>query len=272
MAAATAALSAGLLSSAGLFYAGAEFGRTTPHGGAAYGVSLSALNRTRAGSPIALAAAELSVDCYTFTGGTCLVKECDADRHAECQSGLCVCKGACSGADGKCYSAHNVPVEAGFTLTNKKFNWQKLYMPSLALLGQMKTSALASAFLFGKDKFILHRLPGKVNGKTDYFLTTVAYPDYVAAIRATAGTAFSLFGAYDMGLSKDFAIDRLAVQVCSKGDGDIMIGSVGSVETEWFYIHHGSWNVYGTADSDPGDGAIWVTDPPIHDGVLPVCE
>mmetsp|Transcript_73305 Transcript_73305/g.177311 ORF Transcript_73305/g.177311 Transcript_73305/m.177311 type:complete len:293 (+) Transcript_73305:81-959(+) len=268
-----AALSAALLAAAGLFYAGAEFGRTTPHNSAAYGVSLKALNvslprNLKGATSLAMG---LNADCYTYTGGTCLVDDCNPQRNAECVDKKCMCTTGCTGADGTCYQGTYPILAAGFTLTNKEYTWQKLYFPALAPLDQLKTSAMASFFMLGKDKFILHQLPGTVAGKKDYFLTCQRFPDYVAAIRATAGTAFSLFGAYEVGLAWEFAPDRLAVQVCSKGDGQIMIGSPGAMATEWFYIHHGSWNVYGDSSREPGDGAVWVSDPPIPDGMLPVC-
>uniref|UniRef100_A0A7S1W0G2 Uncharacterized protein n=1 Tax=Alexandrium catenella TaxID=2925 RepID=A0A7S1W0G2_ALECA len=271
--AAAAALSAGALSALALLSAGAEYGRATPHASAAYGVSLRSLNVSRAGGATALGEAALSSACYGYTGGTCHIEGCNPDRHAVCYAGDCVCPGPdmCSGADGRCYHARNVPVASGFTLTNKKYSRQKLMMPTVSVLGQLHTTVMPSFLLSGQDKFNLIRLMGTVEGKANYFLTTQGYPDKVATIRATAGTAFSLFGAYEVALWKEFGIGDLAVQVCSKGDGNIMIGSPGSMRTEWFYIHHASWLVYGTPLSDPGDSAIWSTDPPIHDGVIPVC-
>mmetsp|Transcript_59959 Transcript_59959/g.139680 ORF Transcript_59959/g.139680 Transcript_59959/m.139680 type:complete len:294 (+) Transcript_59959:1-882(+) len=265
--AAIGAGSAGLLSAAGLFLVGAAFGRATPHDHAASSVSLRALNGTGA----AALAAGLNADCYKFTGGTCHVSDCDPDRGAECSAGYCLCATGCTGANGVCYPTTYPVAAAGFTLTNKKYDWQKLYMPATAPLDQLKTTAVPSFLNGDKDKFVLHQLPGEVAGHLDYFLTTVAFPEYVACIRATAGTAFSAFGAYEVGLYRQFAPQRLAVRVCSLGDGKIMIGSVGTTNTVWFYVHHGSWNVYGWSLGDPGDSGVWVTDPPIPEGMLPLC-
>lgn len=264
------AISAGLLGAVMLFFLGAEFGRLTPHEHAAFAVGLPS-NGSFAGLPTDLAAS-LNPDCYTFTGGTCFVDPCLAYRNAECREGLCECIKACTGADGACYSGTYPVVASGFTLTNNKYQWQKMYMPAASIFNQLMTTVASSDFLLGKDKFILHELPGSVAGHKDYFLTTERFPNYVAAIRATTGTAFSPFAGYEIGLYKEYSPDRLAVRVCSKGNGMVMIGSPGATQTEWFYIHHGSWRVYGWGVSNPGNGAVWDTNPAIPDGVLPVCE
>jgi len=267
---AVAAFSAtGLLSAVAIFYGGAEFGRTTPQEHAAVAVALPG-NGSYTGMPTAMAAG-LNPDCYTFTGGTCLVEPCNGWRHASCEDHHCRCIGGCAGADGKCWPGRNLEVATGFTLKNKKYNWQKLYMPATQLLDHLKTTSAPSWLNAGRDKFILHQLPGSVAGHIDYFLTTKAFPNYVAAIRATTGTAFSLFGAYEMSLAKEFSPERLAVRVCSLGDGQVMIGSGGGRETQWFYIHHGSWFVYGWGHGNPGPSGVWTTDPPIPDGKLPRC-
>lgn len=249
---------------------GAEFGRQTPHEKAAYAISLAAFNHSQ-NSPTALAAG-LNADCYTYTGGTCGVDPCYAWRSASCEQGKCLCLAGCTGADGKCYPGTYKEVAAGFTLTNVKFHSQKLYMPAVDLLDQLKTTAVPSFLNGGKDKFVLHALPGSLAGHKDYFLTTMSYPGYVAAIRATAGTAVSLFGAYEVSLDKEFSPDRLAVRVCNKGGGQVMIGSPGSVNTEWFFVHHGSWDVYGWGlTNDPGQGGYWQPDPPIPVEELEAC-
>jgi len=261
---------AGLAASA--FIGGTAFGRQTTHSHGAYGVSLTSANEA-AQNPTALAAG-LNPDCYTYTGGTCGINPCYAWRGAECRDGYCLCEGACSGADGKCYEGRYEQVADGFTLTNVKYSAQKMYMPASSPFDSVKTTAFPSSMNMGKDKFILHRLPGNVSGHTGYFLSTQRFSDYVVALRATTGTALSPWGAYEVGLSKQFSVEKLAVRVCSKGDGKVMIGGLNLLgQTEWFYIHHLSWIVYGWGlFSNPGNGGVWQADPPMPEGELEPCE
>lgn len=257
---ASAAFSGACLLGVGLFSAGADFGRTTPHEHAAYGLKLP----KNLSSPLSMV--ELP-NCYQYTGGTCHIDECNPDRKAECSSGLCMCAMGCTGADGKCRHRKYEQVASGFTLTNKKYSWSKLYMPAANLMDQLKTSSVPAWTLGGRFRFILHRLPARVNHHHDYFLTTEAYPDYVATIRATTGTAFSLAGLYEVGLHREFAPDRLTTQVCSLGDGYIRIGSGGGagagLGNAWAYIHHASQYVYGWNLGSAGDAGAWKADPPI---------
>jgi len=259
----------GLSVAACLLLGGAEFGRTTPHTHVASPLSLKVLNQSL---PIDGLELESTSACYKYTGGTCMVEACLGYRKAECINGQCLCPTGCTGADGSCHHEQSYKlVGSGFTLTNQEYDWQKMYMPSTAPLDQLKTTAFSSLFNGGKDKFFLHKLPGKLMGHRDYFLSTQAFPDYTAAIRPTAGTAFSLFGAYELGLNKalPWGPEDLSVRVCSKGSGMLMIGSPGETKTAWFYIHHGSWNVYGWTLGDPGASGVWISDPPVHD--VPKC-
>merc|ERR1712232_746559 len=121
------------------------------------------------------------------------------------------------------------------------------------MLDQLKTSVLPMWLLGDRLKFILHKLPGTVNLHSEYFLSTQAYPDYVATIRATKGTAFSPFGVYEVGLDRNYKPAQLLVRVCDAGNGYVRFGSSGE-HTIWAYIHHGSWNVYGWRAGSPGDG------------------
>jgi len=255
------------------FVSGAEFGRQTPRWHAAHGVSLTLGNGTSQ-IPTALYAQNI-LQCYPFTGGTCNVNSCYSWRDSQCHNGYCICEGTtCSGVDGKCYEGPNKPVAAGFTLTNVKWPTQKMYMPATAPMNSMKTTSFPSNMNQGKDKFTLYRLHGNVSGleHKGYFLSTQAYPEYVVAVRATTGTAASPFGAYEVGLTLAFTPQRLALRVCSKGHGKVMLGGqtlVGNME--WLYIHHFSWIVYGYSFGDPGDGGVWTVDPPIPENELEPC-
>jgi len=253
------------------FVGGTQFGRQTPHLHAAYGVPLPLGNGT---SPIAATLAEKSeMDCYAYTGGTCGVNPCYDWRDAECRDGYCVCENSCSGADGKCYQGRYKNVATGFTLTNAKYTGQMMYMPAAAPLNSIKTTAFPSSLNGGKDKFTLYRLPGNLSGHKAYFLSTVRYSEYTVSIQATMGTALSPFGAYEVGMAKAESPQKLAVRVCSKGDGSVMMAGQSLVgTTEWFYIHHLSWIVYGYSFGDPGAGGVWKADPPIPEDELEPCE
>eukprot|EP00415_Alexandrium_ostenfeldii_P000613 UN0613 len=145
-------------------------------------------------------------------------------------------------------------------------------MPQMVVFGQLQTTSRQSQLLIGRDQFNLIKLPGQVEGRPNYFLTAKAYPDYVATIRGAASLS-SLFAAYEVSLWDNWDIQYLTVQVCSKGNGEVMIGSPGKTHTEWFFIHHFSWFVYGTAFGDwgsrvlsgwgLGDGAVWTANPPL---------
>merc|ERR1712039_336531 len=90
------------------------------------------------------------------------------------------------------------------------------------MFDHMKTTcmALMEGILGNKLNFILHKLPGKLNGHSQYFLTTEMYPDTVATERATKGTSIAKpFGFYEVGLQRDFAPEKLSVRVCDAGGG-----------------------------------------------------
>jgi len=227
-------------------------------------------NRTQIASTLA---EESAMDCYAYTGGTCGANGCYKWRDSECRDGYCVCENSCSGADGSCYKGHYKPVALGFTLTNVKYTGQKMYMPASAPLNSIKTTAFPSSLNGGKDKFTLYKLPGELAGHKAYFLSSVRYSEYTVSIQATAGTAVSPFGAYEVGMTKAESPPKIAVRVCSKGDGKVMIAGQSLIgTTEWFYIHHLSWIVYGYSFGNPGAGGVWQTDPPIPDDELEPCE
>jgi len=265
-----AVVTAGLAMSA--FIGGTEFGRQTTHQHGAYGVSLTLVND--ASQNATALAAGLNLDCYTYTGGTCGMNPCYPWRGASCRDGYCLCEGACTGADGKCYDSKYEMVADGFTLTNVKYKGQKMYMPATSMLDSVRTTAFPSSLNGGKDRFVLYQLPGNLSGHTGYFLSTQRFSDYVVALRATTGTALSPFGAYEVGLADQFSVAKIAVRVCSKGDGKVMIGGESILgKTEWFYIHHLSWIVYGWGlFSSPGDGGVWQADPPIPEEGLEPCK
>mmetsp|Transcript_86379 Transcript_86379/g.239537 ORF Transcript_86379/g.239537 Transcript_86379/m.239537 type:complete len:313 (+) Transcript_86379:75-1013(+) len=220
--------------------------------------------------------------CYGFTGGTCTVTSCDADRGAKCKSGLCVCDGGCSGPDGVCHSSSYKKVAGSFRLQNMKWPKYYLYVQRVSAFDQMKVTNAYSWLNAGADKFDLYQLPGALDGKPKFFLASAHWRDIVATIRATAGTTLGLWGLYAAKLEarvKPYNPENIALSVCSwasKGHPDaIMVGSAGYLGNPiWAYIKHGSWLVYGYSFggiSDVGDGGRWIPDPPLPKGLLPEC-
>lgn len=216
-------------------------------------------------------------------------------------TGSCVCPNGCMGADGSCYSQQNKLISRDFTLSNGEWSDHKMYVQRLSVFGQMKTTSLSSSYNLGQDKFNLYELPGLFEGQKEYFLASAKWSDYVVAMQATAGTAFTLWGAYSVGLGtehKPWSLKDIMLRICSarnKGHPDaVMIGT--SVpqggSTIWAYIHRGSYFVYGywypeqlikskilptggketqSPQNLPGKGGLWIPSPPFPRGLLPDC-
>jgi len=226
-----------------------------------------------------------TTECFSFTGGTCLTAPCDAARGAECIDKKCLCEKGCSGADGKCYEAKNKKVAGGFYLSNGKYDKYKMYFQSVSAFGQLKTTKMWSSMNNEQDKFDLYEVAGGAGSKKTYFLSSAKWPSYVVGFKATTGTSLSPFGAYAVDLKDKASVldtwgpSNIMLKVCSLGPrssypGGVQIGTeltTGS-GTVWAYIHSGSYLVYGSITS-PGEGGIWVPDPPLPESVeLPLCE
>eukprot|EP00933_Yihiella_yeosuensis_P048214 TRINITY_DN44292_c0_g1_i1.p1 TRINITY_DN44292_c0_g1~~TRINITY_DN44292_c0_g1_i1.p1 ORF type:complete len:319 (-),score=54.19 TRINITY_DN44292_c0_g1_i1:255-1211(-) len=226
-----------------------------------------------------VAAPRYSPQCYTFTGTSCLTTSCDPKLEAVCELGKCICGGSCTGADGRCQKEKNKLLAKGFTLSNVYWPKYKMYFKRVTVFGQMSTTKWPSSLNLGADKFQLYQLPGSLNGKPKFFLSSENWPDYVVTIRATTGTALSPWGTYAVKLQDEtipWAPNRIMVSVCSlKTRGypnAIMIGSSGAtVSPVWAYIHRLSSYVYGSA-SNPGSGGYWTPDPPLPEGSVPDCD
>lgn len=276
--AAAAAACGAMLLATGLFLGGAEYGRTTPHTGRARAIDLSARNVTQAGAATNLDY-HLNLGCYAYTGGHCRLGPCDTGRGANCEDGVCVCPShSCTGVDGICHKgAKNRLIATGFTLTNVKYGDQMMYMPATDPFKHIKTTASPSFFNFGTDKWTLYEMPAKtlVGGKKGYLLSSERFPGYVAAAEPTLGEAISPYAAYEVGLYREKAPTDIALRMCSREDGSIMMGSQGwssSNLTQWFYIHHGSWEVFTWGVGDPGPGGYWGAEPPLPTGALEPCS
>lgn len=251
-----------------VFFAGAAFGRSTPHQSRAVSLSLAGLHRNASlrEKPVTFFEGFES-SCYAFTGITCEQAACGAERNAVCKGEKCMCSGGCAGVDKTCHESNYEVVATGFTIYNAKYNWQHMYMPPISVLDSIKTSL--SPPLLQTDKWNLYKVPG---GKPQaYFLGSAGFSGWVANIQPTTLTAFSLFGAYGADLVKEGSPEWYAVRVCSLGDGKVKIGSY-KEPVEWFYIHHGSWIVYGWGlTNDPGEGGHWVPTPTIPETELEQC-
>jgi len=208
-----------------------------------------------------------SQTCYGFTGGTCALSDCNADRGAKCSGGECICETGCAGADSKCHNGvSNDLVASGFILVNAKWTKYAMYFQGLSAFGQLKTTKAMTWMNLGKDRFSLYRLPGNLSSPK-FLVGSVAYPEQVAYIGSTTGTAVSGHGLYAADLDDRHPVgpDRLACSVCYEASKKaIMIGDRDG--KYWAYVHHLTWLVYGSSSSrnEVGDGGLWVPDPPLE--------
>lgn len=214
---------------------------------------------------------EAQQSCYAYTGGSCSVSNCAANRRATCQSRKCACLAGCSSANGTCMAgATNLPVASSIVLHNKKWPNYYMYVQRSSVTGQIKTTNAYEWTNGGSHEFSIFKLPGLMNGQPKFFLGSVHWPDHVARIGLTAGTAASTHGFYSTDLGGGYSPTALALTMCRRSDGTIMIGQPDSSSPRWAYIHHGSWLVYATS-GNVGEGGYWTPSTPIPAGVLPAC-
>lgn len=217
-----------------------------------------------------------SIACYTYTGRSCSLEECDVSRGATCSMNKCVCEAACAGADGKCYiGVQNQPVATSFTLTNVYWPRYSMYFLGANVLGQMKTTAAYSWLNIGKDKFNLYKLPGPAN-QTRFLLGSGPFLSQVAHISERMDSSSQEKGelvAAD--LSEGRSPDDIAATVCWHAEkGAIMIGN--KVGTRWAYIHRHSWMVFASsaARCKVGAAGLWSPTPPLtaqQIDMMPAC-
>eukprot|EP00443_Scrippsiella_acuminata_P000107 CAMPEP_0115242626 /NCGR_PEP_ID=MMETSP0270-20121206/39051_1 /TAXON_ID=71861 /ORGANISM="Scrippsiella trochoidea, Strain CCMP3099" /LENGTH=342 /DNA_ID=CAMNT_0002657701 /DNA_START=50 /DNA_END=1075 /DNA_ORIENTATION=+ len=199
--------------------------------------------------PFSSSGIKYSASCFGNAGAD------SCKQLATMKEGRCMCIDGCMGADGSCYTKQtNKVVAKSFAIKNLKWPTYKMYVQRMSVFGQMKTTSFSSSYNMGQDLFTLYELPGEFEGKKEYFLASSKWPDYVVAIKATGGTAFSLWGAYSVSLESEHApwsLREIMLRICSArkfGHPDaIMIGTSqphgGS--TIYAYIHSGSYLVYG---------------------------
>lgn len=267
-----AATIAGLLLSAS--FAGYSAGKMSPHADADddfIHAKLASIQNVHT-NQTELTVVAYSTKCYGFTGGICTSEfaenGCHQSRNATCADLKCVCPGGCTDANGVCTSQTYTKVASKITLSPQKWNGHWLYMQSVSLLSQLKVSNLPSFSFFGSQYFDVYELPGRIKGKKHFFLASNKWPSWVAAMRSTGSVlsaSVSPYGLYGVSLEHTIAPwdpQGVIVEICSyPGSANVvMIGNAPTgVQTEWAYVHHASWFVYGWgATSDPGDGGYWV--------------
>jgi len=205
--------------------------------------------------------------CYGYTGGSCSVKSCSAERKSTCSGGYCTCAGGCSGPNGTCYMSQNTKVAESFELANVKYSKYYMYMQSMSTFGQMKVSN--SYFGVGGAKFSLYKLPGTSDGQPKFFLGSSKWTSSVAAFSGTTN------GLYSTSLEKKYGVDDLAVTVCARTDNTIMIGanekSSVTGKAIWAYVSKVSKDVKGYNMGDPGKSGYWTSKPPLPANSVPAC-
>lgn len=206
--------------------------------------------------------------CYGYTGGSCSVMSCDERRKATCQSGYCVCD-VCADVHGICTTERNTFIAEGFRLYNVKWPDYRIIVPAMTVTNKLQVSKASG--ILGQETFDLYKLPGTNGGKPSFFLGTVKSESTVLAFTEESKAGFNTFTMYAKDLNDAIAPDSLAVALCARQDGSIMIGSVGEL-TAWAYIRHGTYFLHGTDFHDPGGAAHWTPQPALPANVLPACS
>lgn len=110
-----------------------------------------------------------TTDCFTDTGGTCMVQQCAAWRGAQCgKSWKCICpEGSCSGADGKCYRQKYESL-GKFRIRNAKFPAYYMYV-SAYWNGLYVTEQLSP-----QSDFMIKKMPDE-----SVIMSPLLFPQYV---------------------------------------------------------------------------------------------
>mmetsp|Transcript_12914 Transcript_12914/g.24399 ORF Transcript_12914/g.24399 Transcript_12914/m.24399 type:complete len:368 (-) Transcript_12914:94-1197(-) len=230
-------------------------------------------------------------DCFVHTGGTCMVQACSASRGpTNCTAiGRCLCQpGYCSGADGRCYQGPYKLLLDNFTIRN--YRWKHMYVYAAAdssgFTHKLKVSSDNTSL---RTRFRLYQMPdGAV------LLYNMAYPDYANHVERdkdkqhqaiptgiggeipVAGHKLHHFktGLVDIRVSgllsshPEAGAPTLDVLKPPGGEakfnstgGAIMLGSH-KFTHRYIYVPGMSYTLEMYYD-DPGDGALWVFDPPL---------
>lgn len=221
-----------------------------------------------------------NVDCYSYTGGTCRIQDCDFQRKAECvhhwgAGFFCMCpEGTCTGADGTCYPGNYKKIAEGIEIKNALFQGETMYFPRNMMLSGVGVDSDADGKKYD-DKFDIYLLPGLVHageGSVDTkfveaFVTTTEQPDYVAV--AIQEDAF--FNTVQTLKLNRYVLNPNDIQtsstiICVTDRGNYQLGSYAgwlSKAVHWWYISklEFSGSVYEWVLGPPGPGGEWYFTP-----------
>lgn len=202
--------------------------------------------------------------CVTYTGGTCVLSNCDAELGATtCHYGRCHCSAGCAAADGKCYAgtyAVDVP-----RLSFGNVRWPNHTMHSYGIKLSMEDVSI------GTGNFTLLALPGIA---ATFLLTASDEPEYTMHVSCVgnqflqvADRADKKYCNYDGKMTPfhkmqgDLSPTTLALRLWSVPDhpGAVMIESF-QYEGVFLYAGSGSWTVPGNS-GDPGTPGYWFPNP-----------
>lgn len=207
-----------------------------------------------------------SSECVTFTGGACVLSDCEAWRGATtCDYGKCHCVDGCASASGKCYSA-------GFAVASTSVQF-------LNVRYQNHSLASSQVLLSVRDdergcKFNLLKLPGNDENNTfeivaeedpKYALRLACESEFVQLNSSTSARSdrCNLVGkmAHLEPVTGHLPASNVAVRLWAVPNrtGTVMIESFEHAGL-YLYVPHGSWGLAGYS-GDPGESGYWTPQP-----------
>lgn len=232
---------------------------------------------------------KLDARCLINTGGSCAVQSCSTGRgHTKCESARCLCEKGCAGANGVCTKNRYKVILEDCTIRNFRYG-SYLYAEAggshLSSSGDNKSEENHFMLLETHDgKFVIY---------------SRTYPDHVVAIsrhRTQEMVSFrpneeSVKGALTIDEVKHILPDEfipsardVALSFTAppggyddehrdhayrfNGDFPVMLESV-AFKRHYIYAPRVSVaeDVF-TAYDDPGDGALWIFDPPLPEAII----
>lgn len=220
--------------------------------------------------------------CLTYTGGTCTLLSCNAERKATCSWGSCVCPSGCVGASGNCYRdmAGYELVASNIKLRNVKYDGY-LYTPDTWFMSQLRIYDRGDTGSYS-DKWNVYRVPGAAFGKEFYIISPVKYPGYASGVGPNPDPlAFSPYRVIVASMSSTTQdpwgfFQQLCEPPLHPGAFEISNLQEGGNGVKW-YVHHGSWEVFGyllgavVSSLKVGEGGEWMPEPPVNLS-LPQCQ
>mmetsp|Transcript_19477 Transcript_19477/g.61187 ORF Transcript_19477/g.61187 Transcript_19477/m.61187 type:complete len:323 (-) Transcript_19477:134-1102(-) len=232
-----------------------------------------------AGALNASAAADLAAgytrECWTYTGGTCNIWRCNAERgptvcervaaffhYCKCQEGYC------SDLAGRCIKQENSPVAVSVRFRNAW--WPDYFMYVSGNFAMVDNGILDDTSLFN-----IYMLPSIHNRPNRLMMGSVRYPSFVCTTTMDRQCDDHNHGSHcvtswpvgservsEMSLRhviRMFYVDR------EEPEPAVMIEAV-SYPGRFWYVPYGSWNVRARF-GDPGPQGYWIPDPPLPDSL-----